>query len=251
MPARPLPDRRPRRATATALLALGWLLVAAPAAAQYGGGMTLLVDPVQVPIDAAFDAFGYACPGGTDVTMSIDGLPGPLATTTAAGDSSYLAPAIPMPDGVVAGDSYVVRADCAAITAVFVITAVCNDGALPVDGTCTDGRTVGGQDPGTTSVTIPGGSPTSTPPGGAAGGPGGDPVTGGDPAGGNGGTGGGNPALAFTGAGRAEQALRVGVSLLAIGGVLVLVARDRRDTAAGRAGRVSPGAAGSASPAPR
>lgn len=194
--------------------------LAAPAAAQYGGTPTLFVDPVRVPIEGTFDAFGFNCPGASVVTITIDGFPGILATTIANDDSSYAAPAIPMPPGVIAGQDYVVRATCAGGSATFTITAVCNDGSDPVDGECPDDRTVGGQPDGPTTSSPPGAGPD-------------DPAAGpGDTTGPDGqGTGGSN--LAFTGAGPVATFVRVGVTLLAVGGVLILIAQRRRpDTAA-------------------
>ena len=115
-----------------------------------------------------------------------------------------------VPPGLVAGQDYTVRASCGGNSDTAVIRAVCNDGTDPVDGTCPDGRTVGGQDP--TSPT------TSTP------GSGGDGSTGGT--GGNTGT---NPGLAVTGASFAEQAALIAVTLIALGGILLLVADRRRE----------------------
>ncbi len=184
----------------------------APAFAQYGGTPTLFVDPVQVEIDSTFDAVGFNCPGASEVTITIDGISGILGTTIAADDNSYAVDGIDMPDGVVAGQEYDVRATCAGGTATFRITAVCNGGSLPVNGSCPDGRTVGGADPNPSSTTT-----TTTTPGGTTGGSGG--TTGSD-----------DTILAVTGASFVEQAVQIGVTLVAVGAILVLFTSRRRET---------------------
>jgi len=186
------------------------MTMAAPAGAQYGGTVDLFVDPTRVEIDGVFDYFGSGCPAGSTVTITIDGFPGVLDTTTAFDDSSYAGSDVAMPDGVIAGQDYSVRASCAGNDVSVTIRAVCNGGTDPVAGECPDGNTVGGQDPDdppgstTTTTTMPGGS--------------------GD--GGNGGTG---PDLAVTGASFAEQAAQIGVTLVALGAIFVLIAGKRRD----------------------
>jgi hypothetical protein len=215
------PDSRrsPRTALCGLLFsALALLAVASPAAAQYGGTPTLFVDPVLVETDTTFDAVGFNCPGGSIVTITIDGIAGTLTTTTTADDSSYSSAGINMPEGIVAGEDYDVRASCAGGSATFTITAVCNGGAFPVDGSCPDGRTIGGENPDpsstTTSTTTPGGGTTGQPGGGTTGQP-------------------GNPTdiettdLAVTGASFAEQAAQIGITLVALGAVLVLFATRR------------------------
>jgi hypothetical protein len=183
----------------------------APASAQYGGTPTLFVDPVQVEIDSTFDAVGFNCPGASEVTITIDGISGILGTTIAADDNSYAADGIDMPDGVVAGQEYDVRATCAGGSATFRITAVCNGGSLPVNGVCPDGRTVGGADPNPSTTTT-----TTTAPGGTTGGSGG--TSGSD-----------DTILAVTGASFVEQAVQIGATLVALGAILVLFTARRRE----------------------
>ncbi len=201
-------NRSPRRRVAVACVALGMLIgLATPAAAQYGGAPPLIVDPVRVPVDGNFDAFGLNCPGASTVTITIDGFPGTLATGIAADDSAYTINNIAMPAGVIAGNDYVVVATCAGGSSNFTITAVCNNGDDPVNGSCTSGNTVGGggSDPG------PGGSPESTVPGGSD-------------------NGSGNSSnLAVTGASSIEQFVTVGATLVAAGFVLVLLTGRRRE----------------------
>ncbi len=199
------------------------LTTAAPAAAQYGGGPNLVVDPVRVPIDGTFDGFGSSCAARSTVTVTIDGIPGVLASTVAAADTFYVVLDVRMPAGVVAGADYVVRATCGGRSATFLITAVCNDGSDPVNGGCPDGTSTGGG-PGVTTTTLPGGATTTTPGGGPGGGPGGSP--------GGGGPGGPDPILAITGAGPVEQMVTVGTTLVAAGFFLMMVtARHEPDEA--------------------
>jgi hypothetical protein len=207
------PDsRRSPRTALWGLLfgALALLAVASPAAAQYGGTPTLFVDPVLVEIDTTFDAVGFNCPAGSIVTITMDGIAGTLTTTTTADDSSYSSAGINMPEGIVAGEDYDVRASCAGDSATFTITAVCNGGAFPVDGSCPGGTTVGGENPDPSSTT----TSTTTPGGGTTGQPG-------NP------TGIGTTDLAVTGASFAEQAAQIGITLVALGAILVLVATRR------------------------
>jgi hypothetical protein len=204
-----------------ALAALAAVLaVAAPAGAQYGGGVDLFVDPTRVEIDGTFDYFGSSCPAGGTVTITIDGIAGVLDTAAAFADSSYAGSDVAMPGGVMAGQDYTVRASCGGSSDTAVIRAICNGGPDPVDGACPDGQTVGGQDPTATTT-------TTTPSSGGNGGSGGSNGSGGS--GGNGGTSGSNPNLAVTGASFAEQVAQVGISLVALGGILVLFASKRRE----------------------
>lgn len=216
-----------RRLFAVLFVATASLALTAPAAAQYGGGVDLFVDPTRVEIDGTFDYFGSSCPGGSTVTITIDGIAGVLDTTTAFDDSSYAGSAVALPAGVVAGQDYTVRAQCGGGSDTAVVRAVCNGGDDPVDGSCPDGQTVGGQDPtATTTSTTPGsggsGGTGGTPGSGGTGG-----TTGGD--GGSGTTSGTNPDLAVTGARFVEQIAQVGITLVALGGLFVLFATKRRE----------------------
>jgi uncharacterized membrane protein YgcG len=228
-PALRLSTDRPRlrrRIAAGAVVVLAMLMTTAPAGAQYGGGVNLFVDPTRVEVDGAFDYFGSGCPAGSTVTITIDGFPGVLATTVAFDDSSYAGTDVAMPDGVIAGQDYTVRASCGGNADTAVARAVCNGGTDPVDGTCPDGQTVGGQDPtATTTTTTPGnGSDGNGSDGNGSSGNGSD-------GNGSGGTGGTGPDLAVTGAWFAEQAAQLGVTLMAMGGFLVLFATKRRERA--------------------
>lgn len=205
-----------RRSLVALLLAATVLLNSSPASAQYGGGVDLFVDPTRVPIDGTFDYFGSSCPAGSTVTITIDGFPGILDSTVAFDDTSYAGRDVGMPPGVVAGQDYTVRASCGGNSDTAVIRAVCNDGTDPVDGTCPDGRTIGGQDPT---------SPTTTTPG--SGGDGGSGGTGG-----TGGSAGPGPGLAVTGASFVEQAVQIGITLIALGAILLLVTGRRRERTA-------------------
>ncbi len=197
------------------------LTTGAPAGAQYGGGVNLFVDPTRVEVDGSFDYFGNGCAAGSTVTITIDGFPGVLATTIAFDDSSYAGSDVAMPDGVVAGQDYTVRASCGGNADTAVARAVCNGGTDPVDGTCPDGQTVGGQDPTATTTTTPGNGGNGSGSNGSDGN--------GSGSNGSGGTGGSNPDLAVTGASFAEQAAQLGVTLMAMGGFLVLFATKRRE----------------------
>ncbi len=63
-----------------ALFVLG--LLATPAHAQYGGGPSVFVDPVRVPVGTSFSVFGQTCPASSTVTITIDTIPGVLGTAT-------------------------------------------------------------------------------------------------------------------------------------------------------------------------
>ncbi|MEZ5243783.1 MAG: hypothetical protein R2707_01700 [Acidimicrobiales bacterium] len=213
-----------RRLVVALFVAGAAILTASPASAQYGGAVDLFVDPTRVEIDGTFDYFGSNCPAGSTVSITIDGIPGVLATTIAFDDSSYAGTAVAMPSGVVAGQDYTVRASCAGNSDTAVIRAVCNGGTDPVDGACPDGQTVGGQDPTATTTTTPGSGGN-----GGTGGTGGDDATGGN--GGSGGGAGSSPDLAVTGARFAEQAVRIGITLVAFGAIVLLAATTRRERA--------------------
>ena len=202
-----------RRLLVALFLAAAAILTSSPASAQYGGGVDLFVDPTRVPIDGAFDYFGSSCPAGSTVTVTVDGIPGVLDSTVAFGDTSFAGSDVSVPPGLVAGQDYTVRASCGGNSDTAVIRAVCNDGTDPVDGTCPDAKTVGGQDPTSSTTTTPG-----------SGGDGSSDGTGGT--GGNTGT---NPGLAVTGASFVEQAAQIAVTLIALGGILLLVADRRRE----------------------
>ncbi|MEM7141900.1 MAG: hypothetical protein AAF548_12800 [Actinomycetota bacterium] len=217
----PLRSRRLRPAAAIALAMVVVALGVGPAGAQYGGGANLIVDPVEVPIDGTFDYLGDGCPAGSTVEITVDGFPAILDTTIANDDSTYVGFTVDMPDGVVAGTVYRVEANCGGVTNFANITAVCNDGSLPIDNACPDGQTVGGEDPPPTSST------TSTIPGQGGSGNGGTSGGGddGSPGGGD------QPALAVTGASMVEQIATVGATLVAFGAILVLLTGRRRDDA--------------------
>lgn len=207
-------------------------VLAGPASAQYGGGGTqVFLDQVRVPVDQPFGVFGRDCPAGSTVEITIDGVPGILATTTASANGFYTASGIPLPDGLTAGSDYVVRATCSGNTATALMTLVCPSGDDPVGGSCEDGSDgiVGGVGPTTTTTTttVPGGggTTTTTVPGGGGNTSGG----GGDDSspGSSGGSGSDGDGLAFTGAAFSEILVQIGVSLFALGFVLVILARRR------------------------
>jgi len=198
--------RPARRLLTTVFVACGVIALASPAAAQYGGTVDLFVDPTRVEIDGVFGYFGSSCPAGSTVTITIDGFPDTLDTALAFDDSSFAGSGVDLPNGVIAGQSYTVRASCAGSSATVTLQAVCNGGTDPVGGECPDGRTIGGGDP-----TDP--STTTTTPGGN----------------GTGGTGGTGSDLAVTGASFAEQAAQIGVTLVALGAIFVLFAAKRRE----------------------
>ena len=211
-------------------------VLAGPASAQYGGGGTqVFLDQVRVPVDQPFGVFGRDCPAGSTVEITIDGVPGVLATTTASDNGFYTASGIPLPDGLTAGSDYVVRATCGPNTATALMTLVCPSGDDPVGGSCEDGSDgiVGGVGPTTTTTTttVPGGNGTTTTttvPGGGgstSGGGGGDS----SPGSSGGGSGSDGDGLAFTGAAFSEMLVQIGVSLFALGFALVIVARRRNE----------------------
>ena len=213
----------PVRAVARLVVVTAVLLGAAlPAAAQYGGGPNLFVDPVRIEVGSSFDAFGNSCPPGSTVTLTIDGIPRILGTSTAQANGIYLFDDVPAPPEFVPGVEYVVRADCGGGTATFVVAAVCVGGQDPINGSCDGGL---GSIPTTTS-TIPGGGP------GGPGGPG-DPGDPGDGSATPDGTGGSSssPGLAFTGLSQLTLTLQIGVSLIAAGVVFALLGRRRSASA--------------------
>lgn len=205
-------------ATLAGLVAFSSVLLAGPAGAQYGSGPSIFVDPVLVEIDGDFDAVGFNCPGATMVVITIDGFPDMLGEAPANDDNSYGVPQLDMPDGVVAGEEYTVRATCDGRTATTTITATCNDGSLPTSGSCPDGLVVGGQpDPVVSTTTTPGAVPTTTPSDSGT-------TSRNTPDGDN-----SSPTLAVTGASFAEQAAQVGITLVAFGAILVLLTSRRRN----------------------
>jgi len=218
-------------------------LLATPVSAQYGGGsgMTFFVTPVRVPIDQAFSGFGTGCDAGSTVEITIDGVPGLVATSVAdASDGTFSAVDITVPDGLAAGTDQGVRATCNAESTVATITLVCPSGDDPVDGSCEDGSDgiTGGVGPTTTSTT-PDGSGTTT--GGSSPTSGSSDTTGGsDPADGSAGTtggsgGGDSPPLAFTGAAFTGRLLQGAVTLMGLGALLMVMAKRRASDVASAA----------------
>ena len=184
--------------------------------------MTFFVTPVRVPVDQPFSGFGTGCDDGDEVDISIDGVPGVLATVTAGPpDGTFAATDVALPDGLFAGDDHDVRATCEnGDSLTFTITLVCPSGDDPVDGSCEDGSdgTVGGQGPTTTTTT----GPTTTTTDGSGGTSGGSPAQGGDD----------SPPLAFTGAAVTGWLLQASVTLVGLGVLIVVVARRRLNDAA-------------------
>ncbi len=221
------------RVIVASIAALGALLfgIAGPAHAQYGGGgITFFTDP-RVPINDTFSVFGSGCAAGETVEISIDGIPGVLATTTASAAGNYSIADIDLPLGMIAGTDHDVRATCGTETATALMTLLCHDGELPVDGECLDGSDgiVGGVGPTTTTTTTA--APTPNPDDGDGDGgsttggvPGGDTSSDGS----SGGSTGDTPSLAITGASFTELLVQGAVTLFAAGFLLVLVARRRR-----------------------
>jgi len=189
-----------------ALLVLGAL--ASPAHAQYGGGPSVFVDPVRVPVGTAFSVFGQTCPPSSTVSITIDGIPGVAGTATTDASGIFSVASIPSPASFAAGTIYTVRATCLGLTATTILNAVCADGTDPVGGVC-----------------APPGSPTTVAGGGS-----------GTPAGGSGtgtgvGTGTGTDTIAFTGAGRATQLLQLGATMVGLGMFMLLILRRRQQPA--------------------
>ncbi len=197
---------------AAAALTLGF---AAPATAQYGGGgVSVFVSPARLPVDQTFDVFGQNCAAAATVEITIDGVPGVLATGVADSGGFYTVTDVVLPDGLLAGTDQTVRATCGPESGTAVLTLVCHNGDDPVDGSCDDGSggVVGGPGP-TTTTTVPGGG-----------------TSGGETGSNTGSTGG--PSLAITGATHAEFFVQVAVTLLGLGVFLVVVTKRRRDPAA-------------------
>ncbi|MEQ8840698.1 MAG: hypothetical protein RIB98_06930 [Acidimicrobiales bacterium] len=240
----------PRWLPAVVLFVAALMWSVAPAAAQYGGGVSVVVDPIRVEIGEDFAYFGSSCPAGSTVTITIDGLPGIADTTIANDDSSFGGTTVPLPEAVVPGQDYVVRATCNGDSATSTLRAVCRGGDDPVDGEC-PGGTIG--EVTTTTSTTPGGSGTGGGDNGGGDGTGGNGdngggdgtggdgedggngdgiITGGEPTGGGSGTGSDlTPALAVTGASFVEQAAQLAVTLVAMGAILVLLTVRRREHA--------------------
>jgi LPXTG-motif cell wall-anchored protein len=85
-------------------------LFAAPAAAQYGGGVT----PPQVRPGGSVNVFGDGCPPGAEVTIAIAPAAGGAAvvtTTTTADDDGRFEMSVAIPEGTPAGQ-YTVTATC-------------------------------------------------------------------------------------------------------------------------------------------
>ena len=217
------------RVVVASIAALGALLfgIAGPAHAQYGGGgITFFADP-RVPINDTFSVFGSGCAAGETVEISIDEVPGVLATITASAAGNYSIADIDLPLGMIAGTDHDVRAACGTETATALMTLLCHDGELPVDGECLDGSdgTVGGVGPTTTTTTTPNPGNSDGDGGSTTGGvPGGDTSSGGS----SGGRTSDTPSLAITGASFTELLVQGAVTLFAAGFLLVLVARRRR-----------------------
>jgi len=195
--------RHPFKAIEATLLIAALIVLSAlasPAHAQYGGGPSVFVDPVRVPVGTSFSVFGQTCPASSTVTITIDTIPGILGTATTDPAGIFSVASIPAPASFIPGTVYTVRATCVGLTATTILDAVCADGTDPVDGSCG----------------VPGASTTTT-------------IAGGTPAGG---TGTGTNTIAFTGAGRAIQLLQVGASLVGVGTFLLLFTRRRREFSA-------------------
>ncbi|MEM9521097.1 MAG: hypothetical protein AAGA37_17385 [Actinomycetota bacterium] len=208
---------------ATVVLLLG---AAAPAGAQYGDDeVDFFTDP-RVPIDETFSASGSGCPAGSIVDISIDGVPGVIASTIASAAGNYAIADIPLPEGLSAGSDLDVRATCEAATTTSVMTLLCYDGQLPIDGECEDGSDgiVGGIAPTTTTTIAPAPNPGSGDDGSTTGGDESSPGGSGGSADSGSGSG---PNLAITGASLSERLVQIGVTLFAIGFVLILAARRR------------------------
>ena len=227
---------RTRRILAVTIAAVVMVLgLAAPAHAQYGDdGIDFFTDP-RVPIGDTFSVFGSGCAAGSIVEITIDGMPGVIATTTASAAGNYSISGIDLPLGLVAGTEHDVRATCGPETATALMTLLCHDGELPVDGECDDGSDgiVGGVPPTTTTTVAP--NPGSGDDGGTTGGTPGDSTDDDTPNGSSNGSSGGDgssPALAITGASLTEILVQVAVTLFAAGFLLVLAARRRRPEAA-------------------
>lgn len=223
----PAPSPLSRFSTAlVAFVVASAMAFAAPAAAQYGGGgsgdMTFFVSPVRVPVDQTFIGFGTGCDDGDEVQISIDGVPGVLATTIAGPPGgNFSVSDVPLPDGLMAGDDHEVRATCEnGDSLTFTITLVCPSGDDPVAGDCEDGSdgVVGGSGPTTTTTT------TTTP--GSGDGSGGT-SGGSNPSNGSDGGTGGSPPLAFTGAAFTGWLLQGAMTLVGLGALIVVAARRR------------------------
>lgn len=226
---------RTRRILAATIAAVVMVLgLTAPAHAQYGDdGIDFFTDP-RVPIGDTFSVFGSGCAAGSIVEITIDGIPGVIATTTASAAGNYSIADIDLPLGLVAGTEHDVRATCGSETATALMTLLCHDGELPVDGECDDGSDgiVGGVPPTTTTLAP---DPTQGDDGGTTGGTPGDSTGDDTPNGSSNGSSGGDgssPALAITGASLTELLVQVAVTLFAAGFLLVLVARRRRPATA-------------------
>jgi len=182
-----------------ALLVLGAL--ASPAHAQYGGGPSVFVDPVRVPIGTSFSVFGQTCPPSSTVTITIDTIPGVAGTATTDATGIFSVASIPAPASFVPGTVYTIRATCLGLTATTILNAVCADGTDPLNGACV----------------VAGSSPTTTITGGGSG----------TPAGGTG-VGIGTNTIAFTGAGRVTQLLQLSATMVGLGMFMLLVLRRRQ-----------------------
>ena len=191
--------------------------LAGPAHAQYGGpGITFFPDP-RVPIGQTYSVFGTGCSAGETVVITIEGLPGTTATTTATAGGNFAVSGIDLPPGATPGTVLNHRATCGPQTTTGLTTVLCSNGTLPVDGVCEDGSggTSGGVPTTTTLVPNPGD---------------GGSTSGGVPS--DGSSGGSNPGLAITGASFTALLVQGAVTLFAGGFLLLMVARRRQLEAA-------------------
>ena len=198
---------------------------ALPADAQYGdGGVTIVTEP-RVAVGDTFSVFGNGCDAGETVEISIDGRSDVLGAAAASPGGGYSFADITLPSGVVAGTDHEIRATCRAQTNTALMTVLCRDGSMPVDGACPDvvDRTISGIEPAAAAGVIP--APTSER-GGDAGTSGDDPpATSADSS---------DPAtLAITGASFSELATKGAVTLIAVGIVLVRAAQRRHPESTG------------------
>ncbi len=177
---------------------------AAPADAQYAD-TSLVVDPGRVPYGTVFSGTGLGCSVHAPVDIGIVGIAGVLVTVSPADDGSFVFGPVDLPAETIPGVDYTVRADCrnadgTPLTLSAAITVVCPDGTDPVSGICPGATTPTTTPPTTTLSQVT----TTVPISNTSEGP-----------------------LAHTGAGRALVLTRAGITLVALGGILVALGRRR------------------------